>query len=53
MKKSKQFEHYKEYEMKDSVYFEGVVVICRFLAKDDEDAELYKNKVRSGSAKNN
>jgi hypothetical protein len=53
MKKSKQFEHYKEYEMKDSVYFEGVVVICRFLAKDDEDAELYKNKVRSRSAKNN
>ncbi len=53
MKKSKQFEHYKEYEMKDSVYFEGAVVICRFLAKDDDDAFLYKNKVRSKRVGNN
>lgn len=53
MKKASQFEHYKEYEMKDSVYFEGVVVICRFLARDDEDAELYKNKIRSRSVRNN
>ena len=44
----KQFEHYKKYEIK-----EGVVTICRFFAKDDKDAELYINKVRSKSDRNN
>ena len=41
MKKIKQFENYKIYEMK-----EGDVVVSKFLAKNDKDARLYINKIR-------
>jgi|TARA_R100001530_G_scaffold129647_1_gene100090 hypothetical protein len=48
MKINKQFENYKKYAVK-----EGVITVCRFFAKDDSDAELYKNKVRSKRVRNN
>ena len=54
----KQFEHYKKYEIK-----EGGIIMCRFFAEDDKDAQLYRNKVmyqqllqltlRSKSVRNN
>jgi hypothetical protein len=48
MKKNKQFKNYKKYAVK-----EGVITICNFFARDNSDAELYINKVRSNSVRNN
>jgi hypothetical protein len=48
MKQNKQFKDYKKYAVK-----EGVITMCNFFARDDSDAKLYINKVRSKRVRNN
>lgn len=45
--KKSQFKDYKKFRI-----LKGVVTQCTFLARDEEDAELYIDKVREKNAEN-